>query len=125
MSSTFPRGYYGKQITKISTTSATAVVENAENASTGRRPTRTVVQVNIANEDASNSCFYVLEIYDGTTSNRYRRETIAANGNEQINFVGLALTQGEELRITAENANDLVVTATFIEDLGGGAGAGS
>jgi len=116
---TFPTAYYGKAATKITTTAATAIL-SVSAVSTGRGSAVTPVEVLIANEDGSNACAYTLEYFDGTVSYRIARATLAADTNAKLNFTGLVLTETEELRITAANANDLVCIVSFLQDLGGG-----
>ena len=121
MSSTFPKAYYGKTLsTKLSATSATAILA-VPTTSTGRAPVRIPLQVWLYNEDQSNSCDYTLEIYsdETTTSFGIQQGTIAGKANVVIEFTGFVVTPSDELRITASNANDLVATVTFLEDLGG------
>lgn len=121
MSSTFPNAYYGKTLsTKITSTSATAILD-IPTSSTGRSPVRMPVQVWIYNEDQSNGCDYTLEVYrdETTTSYGIQQGTIATKGTVKIEFTGFVLTPSDELRLTASNANDLVATVTFLEDLGG------
>lgn len=121
MSSTFPSAYYGATAsTKLSTTNATAILD-ITTASTGRPPVRLPVQVWIYNEDQSNGCDYTLEVYRNETTTSYgiQQGTIAAKDTVTIEFTGFVLTPSDELRLTASNANDLVATVTFLEDLGG------
>lgn len=116
---TFPEAFYGKVATKITSTAATAILTVAT-VTTGRGSTVTPVELLIANEDGSNACAYTIEFYDGSTSFRIATASLAADANIKLNFTGLTLTQGEELRITAANANDLVCIASFLQDMGGG-----
>mgnify|MGYP003683820681 CR=1 FL=1 len=121
MSSTFPKAYYGKTLsTKLGSTAATAILD-IPTSSTGRSPVRIPIQVWIYNEDQSNSCDYTLEVYrdETTTSYGIQQGTISGKGNVTVDFAGFVLTPSDELRLTASNANDLVATVTFLEDLGG------
>lgn len=116
---TFPTAYYNKVATKIDSTSATEIL-SVSAVTTGRGSGVTPVELLIANEDGSNACGYTVEFYDGTTSFRIAKSSLAADANVKLNFTGLTLTQGEELRITAANADDLVCIVTFLQDMGGG-----
>lgn len=121
---TFPQAYYSKTATKITSTDATAIASVGA-VTAGRGSVVTPVEILIANEDGSNACAYTLVFYDGSTSFRIATASLVADTNVKLNFTGLALTQGEELRITAANANDLVCIVTYLQDLGGGGNDGS
>lgn len=118
MSSTFPASYYQTKSTKITTTAATSILD-IQSVSAGRGASVTPVQLWIYNEDGSNSCTYTVERFSDSVSYGIQRGSIAAYGNEKVEFAGFLLDGDDELRITASNANDLVATVTYIQDLGG------
>ena len=115
--STFPNAYYSTLATKLTGTSATSILA-LSSVSAGRRTTLNPVQVKIANEDAGNTCIYTLEFFDGSTSFRIQKATLAADANTSIDLTGMTLIEGEELRLTAQNANDLVAVVNYMQTTG-------